>query len=300
MPVTTSLSPKSLDSPRTHREGDPTHREASAIRNNSHMNLSLNVRMLILAGALNFPTIFASPSNPDVLVPFYEEVRVGTHRGIVIERIGEPADRWSSDVWVYWDYRDPKRSAYDPHRTLILIFSGDWLTSIRFTDTDATRAALARFRRDQAIVQLGLTALEPLAAGKSAPAEASEDPEMMAAINEGRASTREFLAAFIAATADQNSFRVRIAFVKDNRVEHTWLANLNLHEAKPTGVIANSPPRKDLSLEQRIEFDFTYLSDWMYVEDGKLVGGFTIRLLRERMTPEERAKADAESSYRME
>ena len=37
------------------------------------------------------------------------------------------------------------------YRTVVLILTGDRVTRIRFTDTAATRAALAKFRLDQAI-----------------------------------------------------------------------------------------------------------------------------------------------------
>ena len=128
----------------------------------------------------------------------------------------------------------------------------------------------------------------------------SEDPEMLAAIHEARASVKKFLDAFVAPQPKQRAFLVKIAFVKDGDVEHLWLADLNLAGARPTGVIANPPLRKDLKFKQRVEIDFTFLSDWMYVDEGKLVGGFTTRLLRRRMTSEERTKADSESPFRIE
>ena len=156
------------------------------------------------------------------------------------------------------------------------------MTRIRFTETMATRAALAQFRRDQIVSML------------------TRDPQMLEAIQKVRASLGLFLKAFAAPTAGQSSFRVKVAFLKDGTVEHIWLANLDLSSAKPTGTIANAPQRADLRLEQRVEIDLNYLSDWMYVEDGKLVGGFTTRLLRKRMTRDERIKADANSSYRIE
>ena len=128
----------------------------------------------------------------------------------------------------------------------------------------------------------------------------SEDPEMLAAIQQARDSIKDFLEAFINPTQNQSSFLVKVAFVKGSEVEHIWLADLVLGGTKPTGVIANPPIRKDLKFKQRVEIDFTYLSDWMYVDDGKIVGGFTTRLLRSRMSPDERKKSDAELPYRYE
>ncbi|WP_414665198.1 YegJ family protein [Horticoccus sp. 23ND18S-11] len=128
----------------------------------------------------------------------------------------------------------------------------------------------------------------------------SEDPEMFAAIKEARDSFRKFLDAFVAPKEKQSAFLVKIAFTKDETVEHIWLADLNLNGPKPSGVIANPPLRKDLKFKQRVEIDFTYLSDWMFIEDGILIGGFTTRLLRKRMTPDERRKNDEASPYRFQ
>ncbi len=147
---------------------------------------------------------------------------------------------------------------------------------------------------------LFLTAARTTMAAENVASVRSEDAEMLAAIQQARDSFKKFLDAFMSPKPKQSAFLVKIAFVKGSEVEHIWLADLDLASAKPTGVIADSPIRKDLKFKQRVEIDFTCLSDWMYVEDGKLVGGFTTRLLRSRMSPEERKKLDAESPYRFD
>jgi uncharacterized protein YegJ (DUF2314 family) len=150
------------------------------------------------------------------------------------------------------------------------------------------------------VALLFLTATHSTMATENVAPVRSEDPEMMAAIQQARDSFRKFLNAYMSPTPKQSAFLVKIAFVKGSDVEHIWLADLDLAGAKPTGVIADTPIRKDLRFKQRVEIDFTYLSDWMYIEDGKLVGGFTTRLLRNRMSSEERKKLDAMSAYRFE
>ena len=41
-------------------------------------------------------------------------------------------------------------------------------------------------------------------------------------------------------------------------------------------------------------------SDWMIIQDNRLVGGYTIRALRKRMTPEERARDDKTLSFEID
>ena len=50
-------------------------------------------------------------------------------------------------------------------RTVVIIFTGDIVSRIRFTDTEATRASLAKFRRDQAVALQLPTNVNPLMAG---------------------------------------------------------------------------------------------------------------------------------------
>jgi hypothetical protein len=137
----------------------PEENIALEVVTTSQMKLLFTVRSLVLAAALSASPMFtatAAALNADAVVPFWDfvDVTVGTHRRDVPERIGEPPDRFSPDVWVYWDYRDPRRATDERYQTLIIIFTGDRVTRIRFTDTKETRAALAKFRRDQAIALL--------------------------------------------------------------------------------------------------------------------------------------------------
>jgi uncharacterized protein YegJ (DUF2314 family) len=44
-------------------------------------------------------------------------------------------------------------------------------------------------------------------------------------------------------------------------------------------VVANEPRIKGLSYMERVSFLPAQITDWMYMQDGKLVGGFTTRVL---------------------
>jgi len=45
-----------------------------------------------------------------------------------------------------------------------------------------------------------------------------------------------------------------------------------------------------LEAGEKITIDDTEIVDWMIVEKGKLIGGYTIRLAVQRMSPEERER----------
>ena len=49
---------------------------------------------------------------------------------------------------------------------------------------------------------------------------------------------------------------------------------------------------------QKVDFHPSQITDWMYIDKGRLVGGYTTRLIRARMTPAERAALDKASPYK--
>jgi uncharacterized protein YegJ (DUF2314 family) len=55
-----------------------------------------------------------------------------------------------------------------------------------------------------------------------------------------------------------------------------------------------------LKFKQQVSVPLDNISDWMYVSDGRLIGGFTSRVLYGRMSPEERKQDDSGRPYRIE
>ena len=121
---------------------------------------------------------------------------------------------------------------------------------------------------------------------------------MEAAICEAKANFKQFLDAFLNPTGQQRSFLVKVVFDEGEEREHIWLADLNFLGGKPTGVVANEPKLPSLRFKQRVEFEPSYISDWMFIDDGHLVGGYTTRVIRDRMTLKEREAFDAEAPYK--
>ena len=129
-------------------------------------------------------------------------------------------------------------------------------------------------------------------------AVSSEDPEMNAAINEARANIKTFFDALMGPQDGQTSFLLKVAFTRNDQTEHLWLADLDFPRGKTRGTVANEPAIKGLRFMQVVEYDPAYITDWMYLDHGKLVGGYTTRLIRDRMSPEERTMHDAQAPYK--
>jgi len=56
------------------------------------------------------------------------------------------------------------------------------------------------------------------------------------------------------------------------------------------GNIGDDIPTLKLEAGEKIKIDETDIIDWMIVEEGKLIGGYTIRLAVQRMSPVERER----------
>ena len=127
------------------------------------------------------------------------------------------------------------------------------------------------------------------------------DSEMNFAISAARASLTNFLAAFRNPQTNQQYFLVKSKFIAGGGFEHIWVADLTYDGREFHGVIANEPERSSgLHFKQAVEVQMGQISDWMFVQDGKLVGGYTSRVLRKRMTAQQRRELDANLPYRYE
>jgi len=127
----------------------------------------------------------------------------------------------------------------------------------------------------------------------------TEDSEMNAAIATAQSSLTNFLAVFASPKTNQQFFLVKAKFAAGNGFEHIWVADLAYDGSIFHGVIANEPERiKTLRFKQPVDVQPSQVSDWMFVQDGKLVGGYTSRVLRNRMTPQQRQDLDAHLPYR--
>ena len=122
----------------------------------------------------------------------------------------------------------------------------------------------------------------------------SDDPEMETAKREGRKTVGQFLTALSSGDTTANNFGVKAAFlVDDGTAEHIWLTNIRAEGDSIFGAINNEPDMTTaVKSGQRVAVHKDSITDWNYAQNGKLVGGYSIRLMRSRMTKEEQAQLD--------
>ncbi len=123
------------------------------------------------------------------------------------------------------------------------------------------------------------------------------DPEMTQAITKAQATLDRFIASLRSPKSWQQSFLVKGRFTTLGEVEHIWVADISFDGRLFHGVLANEPRLPGLKFKQLVTVSREDVSDWMYIANNKLVGGYTIRVLRKRQSKEEREREDASRPY---
>jgi uncharacterized protein YegJ (DUF2314 family) len=129
----------------------------------------------------------------------------------------------------------------------------------------------------------------------------SDDPEMDAAIRASKATLPEFLRVFERQDTATSDFALKVHYDDGPEPEHLWLANLSNQNGKLYGVISNLPEfTKAVKEGETVVVDTSKVSDWKYVQNHRLVGGRTIKVLRNHLSSAERKEIDASVDYKID
>jgi uncharacterized protein YegJ (DUF2314 family) len=129
----------------------------------------------------------------------------------------------------------------------------------------------------------------------------SDDPEMDAAIQASKNTLPEFLRVFERQDTATSDFALKVHYDDGPEPEHLWLANLSNQHGKLYGVVSNLPEfTKAVKEGETVVIDTSKVSDWKYVQNHRLVGGRTIKVLRSHLSPEERKELDASVDYKID
>ncbi|MEM7428744.1 MAG: DUF2314 domain-containing protein [Pseudomonadota bacterium] len=137
-----------------------------------------------------------------------------------------------------------------------------------------------------------------------APAQKLEDDEVVAVPDSNRemvnaiTRARETLPTFFrlksAPEPGQQGFALKVAISDSRNTEHFWLKDIDSKGNGFTGTIDNTPRSvTHVRYGQRYDFPQKDISDWMYRWNGKIYGGYTIRVLLKMIPASEAARLKA-------
>ena len=128
------------------------------------------------------------------------------------------------------------------------------------------------------------------------------EEELNDAIEEARGSIDTLFQAMLAPKPSYDFLGLKIRFkTPDGGYDDNWVEPVDFYDGKFTiRMIDGLMYDKNLHPERTLDVPFKRVVDWMIVEkDGTLIGGYTIRLAYEHMSPDEKKEFLRVTKYKM-
>ena len=143
----------------------------------------------------------------------------------------------------------------------------------------------------RSILALCLCLLSCASVPTTAPATSTTDADLDAAIRQARASLDTFMDRVQTPHANRTFVALKVRFYPPNEVpQDLWVDEVAYTGGVYRGRIGDDIPTLKLEAGEKVRVNEKDILDWMIVENGKLIGGYTIRLAVQRMAPEERER----------
>lgn len=128
-----------------------------------------------------------------------------------------------------------------------------------------------------------------------------DDREMNAAIAEARARMPELLTALKQRSGAVTRFSVKARYATRSGEEHIWIGDISYDGTSFAGRVENVPRDiEKLKYGDTVRIAPSQISDWLYVEDGRLVGAFTMRVIYRRMPPAQQQAFRQQLGHRLD
>lgn len=126
-----------------------------------------------------------------------------------------------------------------------------------------------------------------------------EDEEMNTAILKANETLDDFNKALSDPNADSHALKVK--FSNGKGIEHMWIGSIVYKDGQYSGILNNEPEYvTEYKSGDKINVETSQISDWMYLVNGKVYGGYTLRVLRDRMSEDERKLLEEESGMQFD
>lgn len=127
------------------------------------------------------------------------------------------------------------------------------------------------------------------------------DKAMEQAVQQAQRTLGKFMAALTNPKPGQTGFAVKKRCIEGNQCEHIWLADVHFDGRVLRGKVDNNPVDvKSLRVGQKVTVRPEEISDWMYVENGRLVGGYTVRAYYRTLPEAEKRRFAQQVGFRVE
>ena len=128
-----------------------------------------------------------------------------------------------------------------------------------------------------------------------------DDKQMDRAVENAQKNLGFFIAALKAKKDGDSVFEIKKGFIDGDKVEHLWIRQITFDGKNFHGQIDNRPVDvRNVHSGQRVKVAPEDVTDWMFLKDGKLIGGYTTRVFYARLSPEDKAAFDQQAGFKVE
>jgi uncharacterized protein YegJ (DUF2314 family) len=116
--------------------------------------------------------------------------------------------------------------------------------------------------------------------------QSETDPAIEAAAENARSTFPDFIEAFRSNTGTE--FSAKFPFADGDKIEHMWIAVDDINGDSILGTLGNEPGIvKNIGEGDPVTRTLDELEDWLYMNEGQMVGGYTVRaMLADKNEPE--------------
>jgi uncharacterized protein YegJ (DUF2314 family) len=124
---------------------------------------------------------------------------------------------------------------------------------------------------------------------------------MQRAVKEARKTVGKFITALEHPGPGEQDFEVKKPFLQGDQMEHLWLSDVRFVGNRFVGRVDNKPRKiQGVKLGQMVSVAPNEISDWLYVDNGTLVGGYTVRVHYKELSPEQKQVFDSQADFKIE
>jgi uncharacterized protein YegJ (DUF2314 family) len=125
-----------------------------------------------------------------------------------------------------------------------------------------------------------------------------DDPALVEAIARARATMPDFIRALEAPPPSHRDFSIKALFPELQ--EHMWVSDPRYVAGEFTGTLGNIPAGSTtLKLGDEVCVPEAWVTDWKYIDNDVLAGGYTLRVIRDRMSEKARKDFDSRIDFKI-
>ncbi|MBV8970077.1 MAG: DUF2314 domain-containing protein [Verrucomicrobia bacterium] len=137
--------------------------------------------------------------------------------------------------------------------------------------------------------------------GKADYAVSNNDEAMRQATESARKTVNQFITAVKNPRPGQTDFEVLKPCVEGVEVEHIWLSDVKVVGNRFQGTVDNAPRKATRLHEGQVcSVNPDEITDWLFIENGKLVGGYTVRAHYKLLSPADKAEFKQHADFKIE